>query len=261
MLNRPAFAVALSFACAAPALAQDPTLIGGGGAPAAPAIRPEEPFQELPILTWQEELELQSTIRQVIFNAYLPLLARPTDYRGSHDDSIPNQVSDWDYQRPDVKNQLRSRQDVVDRQRRAHAGLPDAEINHLISKKKDFRQEQFEQLLVTSPRFEDLSVVVNRMQPLGNDNFRVDFDVKTKSNGNVETTKFDSIDVVRRGGTWLLPMKILLEVAPVARLQAGQAAGQPLDPAAFAGNFIAIAQNTLKDVLPFEIPFITGNPD
>lgn len=249
-----ALSVALTSAAAAPALAQDPSV-----AP-APAIRPEEPFQELPILTWQEELELTSTIRQVIFNAYLPMLARPTDYRGVHDDSIPNQVKDWDFHRPDVRNQLKSRQDVVDRQRRAHAALPDAEITHLISKKKDFRQEQFEQLLVTSPRFEDLFVIVNRMQPLGNENFRVDFEVRTKSNGNVETTKFDSIDVVRQGGTWLLPMRIILEVAPVARLQAGQAAGQPLDPTAFAGNFIAIAQNTLKDVLPFDVPFITGNP-
>lgn len=237
----------------------------GGAAPSfaqdlAPAIKPEEPFQELPILTWQEELELTSTIRQVIFNAYLPLLARPTDYRGVHDDSIPNQVKDFDYQRPEVRAQLRARQDVVDRQRRAHAGIPDAEINHMISKKKDFRQEQLEQLITSSPRFEDLAVVVTRMQPLGNEVFRVDFEVKTKANGNVETTKFDSLDVVRQGGTWLLPIRILLEISPVARAQAGQAAGQPVDAGAMGGNFIAIAQNTLKDILPFEVPFLTGNP-
>lgn len=237
----------------------------GGAAPSfaqdlAPAIKPEEPFQELPILTWQEELELTSTIRQVIFNAYLPLLARPTDYRGVHDDSIPNQVKDFDYQRPEVRAQLRARQDVVDRQRRAHAGIPDAEINHMISKKKDFRQEQLEQLITSSPRFEDLAVVVTRMQPLGNEVFRVDFEVKTKANGNVETTKFDSLDVVRQGGTWLLPIRILLEISPVARAQAGQAAGQPVDAGALGGNFIAIAQNTLKDILPFEVPFLTGNP-
>ena len=248
--------VALAFASlmGGAALAQD--LV-----PAAPAIRPEEPFQELPILTWQEELELSSTVRQVIFNAYLPMLARPTDYRGVHDDSIPNQVKDFDYHRPDVRAQLLARQDVVDRQRRAHAGIPDAEINHMISKKKDFRQEQLEQLITSSPRFEDLAVVVSRVQPLGLEVFRVDFEVRTKANGNVETTKFDSIDVVRQGGTWFLPIRILLEIAPVARIQAAQAAGQPIDPAALAGNFIAIAQSTLKDILPFEIPFITGNPE
>jgi hypothetical protein len=226
----------------------------------APELRPEEPFQELPLLTWQEELELQSTVRQVIFNAYLPLLARPTFYRGVHDDAVPNQMRDWDFQRPDVQRQLLARQDVVDRQRRAHAGLPDAEINHLIGRKRDFRQEQFEQLITSSPRFEDLVVTVKRVQPLGNEVFRVDFEVTTKSSGAVETTKFDTIDLIRQGGTWLMPVRILLEVAPLARAQAAAAAGQPVDPFALAGNFIAIAQNTLKDVLPFEVPFLTGNP-
>ena len=152
---------------------------------AAGAVKPEEPFQDLPILTWQEELDLNSTVRQVIFNAYLPMLARPTAYRGVHDDSIPNQVKDWDYQRPDVKNELLARQDVVDRQRRAHAALPDGEINHLITKKKDFRQEDFERLITTSPRFEDLAIVVSRVQPLGNEVFRAtkSMDVQASCSG------------------------------------------------------------------------------
>ena len=222
----------------------------------AQEVKPEEPFQELPILSWQEELELGSTVRQVIFNAYLPLLARPTSYRGVHNDSIPNQVKDWDYQRPDVQLALIAREDVVDRQRRAHGALPDPEINHLISKKKDFRQEQFETLLTTSPRFEDLAVVVNRVQPLGLEVYRVDFDVRTVSNGTVENTKFVAVDVVKQGGTWLLPMKILLEVAPLARAQAATAAGAPLDAGQFINNFIAVAQNTLKDVIPFDLPFL-----
>jgi hypothetical protein len=225
------------------------------GAPQEPP-RPEEPFQELPILTWQEEFELNSTIRQVIFNAYLPMLARPTFYRGVHDDSIPNQVKDWDFQRPDVKEQLIARADVVDRQRRAHAALPDAEIQHLITKKKDFRQEDFERLITTSPRFEDLSVVVTRVQPLGNEVFRVDFSVKSKTNGVVEETKFDSVDLTRQGGTWLLPMKILLDVAPQARAQQAAASGQPLDPGQFVNNFIAVAEKTVKDIVPFDIPFL-----
>src|SRR5207244_1782209 len=139
--------------------------------------------------------------------------------RGVHDDSIPNQVKDWGYQRPDVKTELLAREDSVDRQRRAHAAIPDAEVNHLIGRKQDFRQEDFERLITTSPRFEDLAVVVTRVQPLGNEWFRVDFSVKTKSNGTVEETKFDSVDIQRQGGTWLLPMKILLDVAPQAHAQ------------------------------------------
>jgi hypothetical protein len=224
--------------------------------PAASGPPPEEPFQELPILSWQEEAELQSTVKQVLFNAYLPMLARPTFYRGVHDDAIPDQMKDWPYQRPDVKNELLARQDVVDRQRRAHAGLPNAEIDHLITRKQDFRQEQLETLITTSPRFEDLSIDLHRVQPLGNDWYRTDFDVVSKSNGLVETTKFVSVDLQRQGGTWLLPMKILLEVAPLARAQQGAAAGQPLSPTAVIGNFFAIAEKTVQDVIPFDIPFL-----
>jgi hypothetical protein len=216
-------------------------------------LRPEEPFQELPLLTWQEEMELQSTVRQVIFNAYLPLLARPTDYRGVHDDTIPNQVSDWDWHRPAVQRALRARGDVVDRQRRNHAALPDAEINHLKNRSIAFRPEQLEPLLITSPRFEDLVVTLRRVQPLGGDVVRVDFDVVTKVNGAVETTRFDSVDLVKQGGIWLLPTRVLFEVAPLARIQQAAAAG-PLSPTAFVGNFLAIATKT--DVLPFDLPAI-----
>ncbi len=240
---------------AAPATAQD-------AAAAAPegGLRPEEPFQELPMLTWQEEMELQSTVRQVIFNCYLPLLARPTDYRGVHDDSIPNQVGDWNWHRPDVRNELKRRQDIVDRQRRAHAALPDAEVNHLRQRSVVFRPEELEPLLTSLPRFEDLVVTLRRVQPLGGEVFRVDFDVTSKSNGAVETTKFDAVDLVRQGGIWLLPTRVLFEIAPLARAQAQAATGQPLDPIAAANNFIAIAQNTLNDVLPFDIPQLPRIP-
>ncbi|HEY4221674.1 MAG TPA: hypothetical protein VGO62_10030 [Myxococcota bacterium] len=231
---------------AAPALAQD---VPG-------AVKPDEPFEELPILTWQDEFELTSTVRQVIFNAYLPLLARPTFYRGVHDDPIPNQMKDWPYQRPDVKAELLAREDVVDRQRRAHAALPNAEIDHLITRKQDFRQEDFERLITSSPRFDDLVIDMHRVQPLGNEWFRTDFDVVTKSAGVVETTKFVSVDIQRQGGTWLLPMKVLLEVAPLARAQAASAAGQPLDAGQFINNFFAVAQKTLADVIPFDLPFL-----
>lgn len=237
---------------ASPAVAQD--------AEPAASIRPEEPFQELPMLTWQEEMELQSTVRQVIFNCYLPLLARPTDYRGVHDDAIPNQVGDWDWHRPAVRNELKRRGDVVDRQRRAHAALPDAEVNHLKQRSTIFRPEELEPLLTTSPRFEDLVVTMRRVQPLGGEVFRVDFDVTTKVTGAVETTKFDSVDLVRQGGIWLLPTRVLFEVAPLARAQQQVAAGTPLDPIATANNFIAIAQNTLNDVLPFDIPQLPRIP-
>lgn len=241
-----------AFVAAAPAAAQDPAAAG--------SIRPEEPFQELPMLTWQEEMELQSTVRQVIFNCYLPLLARPTDYRGVHEDAIPNQVSDWDWQRPAVRNELKRRGDVVDRQRRAHAALPDAEVNHLRQRSVVFRPEELEPLLTSLPRFEDLVVAVRRVQPLGGEVFRVDFDVTAKSNGAVETTKFDSVDLVRQGGIWLLPTRVLFEVSPLARAQQQVAAGTPLDPIATANNFIAIAQNTLNDVLPFDIPQLPRIP-
>ncbi len=255
--------VLLALVGAAPLLAQEPPPPPPpmGEVPVGPpagANKPEEPFEELPILTWQEEFELNSTVRQVIFNAYLPMLARPTFYRGVHDDSIPNQVKDWDYQRDGVKKQLLARQDVVDRQRRAHAAMPSPEVDAMISplKKKDFRPEQLETLLTSSPRFEDLAVTVTRVQPLGGETYRVDFSVKTKANGTVEETKFDSIDIVHKGGIWLLPMKILLDVAPQARAQAAVAAGQPLPPGQFVNNFIAVAEKTLKDVVPFDIPFL-----
>ena len=252
--NAAGTAVVLGVLCAAaPGAAQD------GSAPES-SIRPEEPFQELPMLTWQEEMELQSTVRQVIFNCYLPLLARPTDYRGVHEDAIPNQVGDWDWHRADVRTELKRRQDVVDRQRRAHAALPDAEINHLRQRSVVFRPEQLEPLLITLPRFEDLVVSLRRVQPLGGEVFRVDFDVASKSNGAVETTKFDSVDLVRQGGIWLLPTRVLFEVAPLARAQQQAVAGAPLDPIAAANNFIAIAQNTLNDVLPFDIPQLPRIP-
>jgi hypothetical protein len=170
--------------------------------------RPEEPFAELPILTWQEEAELNSTVRQVLFNAYLPLLARPTNFRGVHDDAVPNQVPDFDYMRADVKKQLLDRAASVDQQRRAHGALPDAEINHLISKKVAFRPEELEPLLTNTPRIDDLQVVVKRVQPLGNDVYRVDFEVKTKVGAIVETTTFETVDIVRRGSSWLLPTRV-----------------------------------------------------
>ncbi len=218
-------------------------------------LRPDEPYQELPILTWQEEFELSSTVRQVIFNAYLPMLARPTFFKGVHDDAIPNQTGDWNWQRPDVQKELLRRSDATDVQRRSHAALPDAEINALIGKKQAFRPEQLEPLLTSSPRFDDLAVVLRRVQPLGGDNYRVDFDVKTKSGAVVETTSFDGVDLVRQGGTWLLPSRILLQVAPLSRIQQNLTSSGG-DPAALAGNFLLLAENQLKDIIPFdfEIP-------
>jgi hypothetical protein len=221
---------------------------------AVSSLRPEEPFQELPILTWQEQLELSSTVQQVIFNAYLPLLARPTFYRGVHDDAVPNQVGDWNWQRDDVQRQLLRRADAVDQQRRGHAALPDAEINHLISKKQAFRPEQLKPLLVGSPRFEDLQIIIRRAQPLGNDFYRVDFDVKTRVNGVVETTAFDTVDIYRQGGQWVLPMRILLEVAPIARIQQNLSSAGPTDLRALANNFLLLAESQLEAVLPFDVP-------
>ena len=141
-------------------------------------------------------------------------------------------------------------------QRRSHAALPDAEVNHLIGKKVAFRPEQLERMLTTSPRFEDLVVTIRRLQPLGGETYRVDFDVKTKSNGVVENTAFDAVDIVHQGANWLLPTEILLNVAPMARAQQAAASGGEggLNPLALAGSFISIATKTIDDVLPFDLP-------
>jgi hypothetical protein len=218
---------------------------------------PEEPMRELPILTWQQEAELLSTVRQVLMNTYLPYLARPTDFRAVHNDAIPNDVADWNWHRPEVQNQLRARQDSVDAQRRSHAAMPDAELNALIGKKQAFRPEQLEQLLTKSPRFDDIVVVVKRVQPLGatasgGEVYRVDFEVKTLSGGVSETTTFERIDVINNLGTWLMPTTIVLEVAPIAR--AGTAVATNAGPADLARSAIAVVLATARDLSPITIP-------
>lgn len=229
--------------------------------PASAQNAPEEPFQELPILTWQQEAELVSTVRQVLMNAYLPFLARPTDYRGVHNDAIPNQVGDWNWQREDVKSQLRGRQDDVDAKRRGHGGLPDAELNALISKKQAFRPEQLERLLTGSPRFNDIIVKVNRVQPLGptgagGEVYRVDFEVKTLAGNLSENTTFDRVDVINDAGRWVLPMNIILDVAPLARATAEATASGGFNPLALAQSSIEVVLKTVRDVSPIPIPKI-----
>jgi hypothetical protein len=221
------------------------------------ASAPEEPFQELPILTWQQEAELSSTVRQVLMNTYLPFLARPTDFRGVHNDAIPNQVQDWNWHRPEVQARLRGLQDDVDARRRSHGALPDAEINALIGKKQAFRPEQLEQVLTGSPRFDDIIVIVRRVQPLGptasgGEVYRVDFDVKTLAGGLSETTSFDRIEVVNNLGTWLLPTRLILDVAPIAR--AGVALAGNAGPADLARSAIAVVLATARDISPIAIP-------
>jgi hypothetical protein len=234
-------------------------LAAGLATASAPALSnaPEEPFQELPILTWQQEAELSSTVRQVLMNTYLPFLARPTDFRGVHNDAIPNQVQDWNWHRPDVQARLRGRQDEVDARRRSHGALPDAEINALIGKKQAFRPEQLEQVLTGSPRFEDIIVTVRRVQPLGptasgGEVYRVDFDVKTVAGGLTETTSFDRVEVVNNLGTWLLPTRLILDVAPIAR--AGVALAGNAAPADLARSAIAVVLATARDISPITIP-------
>jgi hypothetical protein len=243
--------------------------------PTLAQVAAEEPFQELPILTFQQEQDLASAVRQVLLNAYLPFLARPTDFRGVHNDAIPNQVADWAWQREDVKQQLLARAGGVDAQRRGHAGLPEAEVNAVMARKQAFRPEELERVLTGMPRFDDVAVVIRRVQPLGSNaggaTFRVDFDVKTLVGTLEETTSFQRIDLVNTGasrkaaavqaakdelaalkaknladtapevvnakaklaraeggsdvdnGAWLLPTRVVLDVAPIAR--AGGAGG------------------------------------
>lgn len=234
-------------------------LLAAGLLSATPTLAnaPEEPFQELPILTWQQEAELVSTVRQVLMNTYLPFLARPTDFRGVHNDAIPNQVDDWNWHRPEVQAQLKGRQDSVDAKRRSHAAIPDAEINALMGKKQAFRPEQLEQILTGSPRLDDIIVTVRRVQPLGptasgGEVYRIDFDVKTTSGGITETTTFDGVDVVNNLGTWILPTRLVLEVAPIARAGAALAGnGGLLD---IARGAIAVVLATARDISPIAIP-------
>ena len=228
------------------------------GSTVAVAAAPEEPFQQLPILTWQQEFELSSTVRQVLMNTYLPFLARPTDYRGVHNDAIPNQVDDWNWHRPEVQAQLEGRQNDVDARRRSHAALPDAEITALMGKKQAFRPEDLEKVLTGSPRFDDIIVTIRRIQPLGptasgGEVYRVDFDVKTTAGGVTETTNFDRVDVVNNLGTWLMPTRIILDVAPIARASASFSANGA-DPLALAKSAIAVVLNTVRDISPIAIP-------
>jgi hypothetical protein len=234
-------------------------LAAGLATASAPALAsaPDEPFRELPLLTWQQEAELSSTVRQVLMNTYLPFLARPTDFRGVHNDAIPNQVDDWNWHRSEVQAQLRGRQDDVDARRRSHGALPDAEINALIGKKQAFRPEQLEQILTGSPRFDDIIVTVRRVQPLGptasgGEVYRVDFDVKTLSGGVSETTSFDRVDIVNNLGTWLLPTRLILDVAPIAR--AGAALAGNASPLDLARSAIAVVLATARDISPIAIP-------
>ncbi len=226
--------------------------------PPPPAVAGEEPFQELPILSWQQELELSSTVRQVLMNTYLPFLARPTDFRGVHNDPIPNTTDDWNWHREEVQAQLRARQDDVDLRRRSHGALPDAEITALIGKKQAFRPEQLERILTGSPRLDDLIVTIRRVQPLGPTNggadvYRVDFDVKTVAGAVTETTTFDRVDIINNAGVWLLPMRLILDVAPIARASASISANGA-DPLALARSAIAVVLNTARDISPIAIP-------
>jgi hypothetical protein len=224
---------------------------------------PEEPYQELPILTWQQQAELHSTVQQVLMNAYLPFLARPTDYRGVHNDAIPNQVEDWSWQRDDVKAELRGMQDDVDAKRRGHAGLPDAEINALMGKKQAFRPEQLEQVLIGSPRLNDVIVNVHRVQPLGPNGlggewYRVDFEVKTLAGGIAETTNFERIDIINDVGRWVLPTNVILDVAPIARASATATATGAVNPIALAQSTIEVVLKQVRDISPIPIPKIPG---
>lgn len=227
--------------------------------PVSAQLAPEEPYQELPILTFQQQQEMQSTVQQVLMNAYLPFLARPTDYRGVHNDSIPNQVNDWAWQRDDVKKQLAGRQDDVDAKRRSHAAIPDAEVTAVMSKKQAFRPEHLEQVLIGMPRFEDIIVRLNRVQPLGptgngGESIRVDFEVKTVSGGVAETTTFERVDIINDAGRYILPMNVILDVAPIARASASAAATGAFDPIALAQSTVEVALKTLRDVSPIPIP-------
>lgn len=254
----PAAVLALSATTASAQVAPDPL---GSPAPIAVAAAVDDgKFKELPILTWQQEFELQSTVRQVLMNTYLPFLSRPTDFRGVHNDPIPNKVTDWAWHRDDVRDQLRGRQVDVDRQTRGHAGLPDAEVSALMSRKDAFRPEDLEKLITKSPRLDDIVVKVLRVQPLGVNDvgtefYRLDFEVKTLAGGITETSSFERIDVVNKLGTWIVPTRVIFEVAPIARATASLSLNAN-DPLGLLRSGVAIVLNTARDISPIDIPRI-----
>jgi hypothetical protein len=92
------------------------------------------------------------------------------------------------------------------------------------------------------------------VQPLGptsagGETYRIDFDVKTISGGIAEVSSFDRIDVVNNLGTWLMPTRIVLEVAPISRASSAIAAGgSPITA------LIAVVMSTVRDISPIDIP-------
>ena len=68
-----------------------------------------------------------------------------------------------------------------------------------------------------------------------------------------ETTSFDRVDIVNNVGTWLLPTRLILEVAPIARASASISANGA-DPLALARSAIAVVLNTARDISPIAIP-------
>jgi hypothetical protein len=166
----------------------------------------------IPVLTGQEDQDLKARVRQGLFFVYAPFLARPSAYRGELSDPIPNGTPDWAYHRPGTRAQLQSRHRAVDAKSRRHAGMPDNRLIALLAQKEDFRPEHLRPLLEKGPHLDDVIVRVHRVQSLGEDWIRADFDIVTKVGVQSTKTEFRALDFQLSGGDLVLPMRVIFDL-------------------------------------------------
>jgi hypothetical protein len=167
----------------------------------------------MPVLTWQKERELESAFRQGLVRLYLDLLGDPNDYRDRYHTSIPNDVNDWGAQRAGVRNRLWSMRAEVDKKAKTRSGMPEATLRRMIANKQDFRPEHLRLMMHKMPRVDDVVVTIKRIQPLGGDNFRVDYKVEMRLGAFSRTTHFQAVDAMYDGGKMKLPMRVLADVS------------------------------------------------
>ncbi len=202
-----------------PAANPGPTLLAQAPVPAPepaadPAVAPAaEPVDEgyPPLLSDSEEREMHARLRQELVRLYLPLLARPTVYKAVHDDPVPDQSPGWQYMRPGVKQRMLGRLDAVDAQSRARGGLAGREIDRLYAERPDRRPKHLRHLLLKAPRIDDVAVTLHRVQPLGGDVYRLDFDVTLHCQGKETVNQFRAVDVEQRDGAHHYPAKLLVD--------------------------------------------------
>ncbi|MFH1808965.1 MAG: hypothetical protein ABIJ09_09490 [Pseudomonadota bacterium] len=181
----------------------------------APTPRPaaaQAPVQEEgypPMLTDQMERDLNARFRQELVRIYLPLLARPTAWKAVHDDPVPEHSQNWDHLRQPVKDRLVGRLDAVDARSRGHGAMEAREIDRAFGERPDKRPEHLRNLLLKTPRIDDVAVQVHRVQPLGEDVYRLDVDVTLSCQGNQTVNTFRALDIERKDGNNQYPARLI----------------------------------------------------